>query len=260
MPRIYPLFSSSSGNCTYISSGECGILIDCGASFTRIKKAFEMNGLSLSSVKAVFITHEHSDHIKGLKLFTGRTGVPVYSQPPTLDLLYDKGTVGSEAYDMRETVRICDMTVSSFDTSHDAVSPCGYKVSFSDGKSCCICTDLGYAGMEVKKALMGSEAVLLEANYDEKMLRNGPYPAELKKRIRSEIGHLSNADCAELATELVESGTTRLILGHLSQENNTPETAEYTVECAIAERGYQRNKDYLLSVAPVLAQKGFVSF
>lgn len=260
MPRIYPLFSSSKGNCTYISNGGDGILIDCGVSFLQLNKAFELNGLPLSSVKAVFITHEHSDHIKGLGLFTKKTGVPVYSQSLTLDSLYDKGCLNSNVNDMPEKAYIGDMCVSSFNTSHDAACPCGYRITFPDKKSCCVCTDLGYVSLEVRNALKGSTAVLLESNYDEKMLRNGPYPVYLKERIRSEIGHLSNTESAEFAAELVKSGTTRLILGHLSQENNTPDLAEYAVECAIAENGFQRNKDYILSVATVSAKKDFTAF
>ena len=260
MGRIYPLFSSSKGNCTYIGSGSEGILIDCGASFTRIKKALEINKLSLDSVKAVFITHEHRDHTAGLAMLTKKTGIPIYSQTRTLDYLYDNSMISSCARDMKHNTEIGSLCITSFATSHDAVDSCGYKVTFPDGESCCVCTDLGYVSETVKTAVFGCEAVLIEANYNEQMLRNGSYPVYLKERIRSKIGHLSNKDCGSFAAELISKGTTRLILGHISQENNTPETAETEVADIISKAGYVRNRDYLLSCAPIATSGGFVSF
>ncbi|MBS1404120.1 MAG: MBL fold metallo-hydrolase [Oscillospiraceae bacterium] len=260
MPRIYPLFSSSKGNCTYIGTPESGVLIDCGASCRKICNALELNGLSTSAVKAIFITHEHSDHISGLKNFTKKTGIPVYAQSMTMDTLFDGGYINSHSYDMSGEVCIGNMAVSCFETSHDTPQSCGYRVDFSDGKSCCVCTDLGFVSDTVRNAVTGSSAVLLEANYDVNMLRNGPYPVYLKERIRSDHGHLSNDDSGNFGAELIKSGTTRLILGHLSQENNTPATAEYTVESIIAQNGLQRNSDYILSCAPVETGGGFISF
>ncbi len=260
MPRIYPLFSSSKGNCTYIGSSSEGILIDCGVSFSRIKKAMELNSLSLSAVKGVFITHEHHDHISGLKMLTKKTGIPVYAQSLTLDILYDDGIISSSAEDIKDNIEFPDFTVSCFNTSHDTKESCGYRVDFSDGKSCCVCTDLGFVSETVREAVTGCNAALIEANYDEQMLRNGIYPAYLKERIRSSVGHLSNTDCGNFASELIAQGTTRIILGHLSQENNTPQTAEYTVESIIAQHGFQRGRDYLLTCAPVETNSGYVSF
>ncbi len=260
MPRIYPLFSSSSGNCTYVGTSAEGVLIDCGASFTKIKNALTLNGLSLDCVKAVFITHDHSDHVKGLKVLTKKTGLPVYSQCDTLDVLYDMGLISSSSEDIKDFADIGNMRISCFPTSHDTIQSCGYRVTFEDNVSCAVCTDLGYVSDEVRNGVKGCSAVLIESNYDVQMLRNGDYPAYLKARIRSDRGHLSNDDCGAFCAELVESGTTRLILGHLSRENNTPEAAEYAVEAAIAQNGFQRNKDYLLSCAPVETAGGFVSF
>ncbi|MGN0642319.1 MAG: MBL fold metallo-hydrolase [Huintestinicola sp.] len=260
MPRIYPLFSSSKGNSVYIGSQTSGILIDCGVSFTRLKKALELNGIGLSAIQAVFITHEHSDHTNGLKMLTKKTGVPVYARSLTLDILYDSGMIGSSAEDMKDHADIGTMKISSFSTSHDAAEPCGYTVEFEDGKKCALCTDLGYVSDEVMAAVQGCEAALIEANYDEEMLRTGIYPAYLKARIRSKVGHLSNKDCGSFAAELVKSGTTRLILGHLSQENNTPSTAYAAVEGRLREEGFSVNKDYLLSCAPVATSGGFVAF
>lgn len=144
MPRIYPLFSSSSGNCTYVGTSAEGVLIDCGASFTKIKNALTLNGLSLDCVKAVFITHDHSDHVEGLKVLTKKTGLPVYSQCDTLDVLYDMGLISSSSEDIKDFADIGNMRISCFPTSHDTIQSCGYRITFEDNISCAVCTDLGY--------------------------------------------------------------------------------------------------------------------
>lgn len=249
MPRIYPLFSSSKGNCTYIGSTAEGILIDCGVTYKRLCAAMELSGLSLGAVKGIFITHEHSDHIKGLAVTTKRTGIPVFANSTMLDILFDKDCIFSKARDINGSVKLGEMTVTPFPTSHDAACPCGYRVDFDDGECCCTCTDLGVVTKEVRAALKGANAVLLEANYDEKMLREGDYPAELKQRILSEIGHLSNSDSGRLAAELVSEGTSRIILAHLSQENNTPKKAEAAVKKILTESGFVKDKDYFLTCA-----------
>lgn len=260
MPRIYPLFSSSKGNATYIGSTARGILVDCGVSCTRLKKALELNGLSMDCVKGIFITHEHSDHVKGLEVTARKYRIPVYSSTDTLDVLSDRGLISFKAMDIKGSVGIAGMTVTPFETSHDAADPCGYRIDFDTGESCCTCTDLGYVSKKVKAAVKGTNAILLEANYDETMLREGPYPAELKERIRSKYGHLSNKDSGEFAAELVKSGTARLILGHLSQENNTPETAVAAVTDILYGYGFDSDRDYILSCAPVETGGGYIAF
>ena len=143
--------------------------------------------------------------------------------------------------------------------SHDAAQPVGYRISYGD-RRVAVCTDLGTYNDYTVECLKGMDALLLEANHDVNMLQVGPYPYYLKQRILGDRGHLSNTDCGCFCAELIGSGTTRFILGHLSRENNTPETAEYAVESEIAKLGYQRNKDYLLSCAPVETTGGFVAF
>lgn len=260
MARIYPLFSSSKGNCTYIGSKNSGILIDCGISFKRLCQSLEVNGLSLDAIKGVFVTHEHNDHIYGIRMLTKKTGIPVFAQSYTLDLLHDSGFIDKRSYseEIKNGTEIDDMNIECFDTPHDTKESCGYKITFNDGKTCAVCTDLGHITENVEKYLLGTDAVLLESNYDVEMLRNGRYPLYLKTRIFSKNGHLSNPDCAKFAVKLIKNGTTRLILGHLSEENNTPETADVTVSCELTE--FKRNKDYILSVAPVQTSGGFVAF
>ncbi len=258
MARIYPLFSSSEGNCIFIGSKTSGILIDNGVSYKRFSEAMKKCGIEISSVKAVFITHDHSDHIKGLKTLTSKHSIPVYALPLTAKKLKENETVVSEMNSLTESVFIDGMEVSFFKTPHDTEESCGYKIKTADGKICSVCTDLGHITEEVDNAIMGSDLVYIEANYDEYMLKNGEYPFYLKQRISSENGHLSNNACAEEIERLIKNGTMRFVLGHLSRNNNTPEKAENAVVSYLL--SYKRNCDYILSVAPVETEGECVVF
>ncbi len=260
MARIYPLFSSSKANSTFIGDIKGGILIDAGASFKRLSEAMMRSELSVSSIKGVFITHGHSDHVSGLKVLTKNTGVPVFGQRETLEEILRKGLISpnSPVYEMDGAAVSADMEVSCFDTPHDTVRSCGYRIKTLDGRICAVCTDLGYVTDTVRDYIIGCDLVLLESNYDEKMLKNGSYPAPLKERIRSNYGHLSNNDCAKQAAELIRNGTTRIVLGHLSQENNTPYIAETTNVNGLSD--FVRDRDYILEVAPVETSGKMVVF
>ncbi len=252
MARIYPLFSSSKGNAVFVGSPENGILIDAGVCCKKLTDGLEGNGISPKAVRAVFITHEHSDHIKGLAVFTKKYGVPVFAKRLTLGYLVEKMMIcgSSKANEIGDApVEAGGFQVTSFETSHDSLQSCGYRIETPDGKVCCICTDLGYVSDTVHENLVGSDLVLLESNYDKEMLRSGPYPFYLKQRIASSRGHLCNDDSAREISRLVKSGTAQVILGHLSQENNTPDIAGNTVINAMPDLTYK--KDYLLKVAPV---------
>lgn len=251
LARIYPLFSSSKGNASFIGDKSGGVLIDSGVSFRRLMQALELCEIPPEAVMAVFITHSHSDHVKGLKMLTKRLSVPIWGRKETLDQLIHDELVspGAQLNEMNGAVHAAGMEITCFNTPHDTAGSCGYRVSTADGRSCAVCTDLGCVTDEVEQGITGCNLVLLEANYDEKMLRSGPYPHYLKQRISSDKGHLSNRCCGLQAARLIENGTTRIILGHLSQENNTPKTAEKAVLEALSE--YRRNSDYILNIAPV---------
>ncbi len=256
MARIYPLFSSSSGNATFIGSREGGILIDAGVSCKRLVNALRLNGLDETSVRAIFVTHEHSDHIGGLKVFTSHRPVPVIASGATLEYLVhsDKVSPACKLIEMADREVIgCGFSVTGFKTPHDAFGSLGYKIRTPDGKVICICTDLGYVTEEIHKQLVGSDLVLLESNYDENMLKNGPYPFSLKQRIASKNGHLSNSDSAREVRSLLDSSTEHIILGHLSQENNTPQVAKNALIRELGE-DYAVGIDFDLTVAPVETQ------
>lgn len=250
MARIYPLFSSSKGNATFVGTQKGGILIDAGVSCKRLFSALDANGIPASAIHGIFISHTHSDHISGLKVFTKNQNVPVFAQKANLDEIVAKNKVDSKCslHEVDSTdICIGDFMVHSFNTPHDTAASCGYRIETPDGKIFVSCTDLGHITSEAEENLTGADLVLLESNYDVNMLRNGSYPYELKMRIESTHGHLSNNDCSSELVHLLKNGTYRFILGHLSQENNTPQIAEQTAINTLSQ--IANSKDYMLITA-----------
>ena len=249
MARIYPLFSSSKGNACFVGTPEGGLLIDCGVSARRLTNQLAACGIPQEAIQGIFITHDHSDHVGGLRVFTKKRQIPVFAQPETRRSLYACGYLEpeTECTELTGTVTCAGIEITPFATSHDTVQSCGYRMQMPDGRVCAVCTDLGYVSENVQQALNGCDLVLLEANYDPDMLRRGSYPAQLKMRIASQVGHLSNPDCGKEARRLAENGTTHFVLGHLSQENNRPELAVKAVQEALA--GFVCGRDYLLEAA-----------
>ncbi len=252
MARFCPLFSGSSGNCYYIGSAREGILIDAGRSARQIAAMLKRCGIEPSAVKAVFVTHEHSDHIAGLRVFASRFRLPVYASGGTLAALDGMGCL-DPAFPSREIgggVECAGMSVTPFPISHDSAECVGYRVELEDGRTVALSTDLGCLSAETRRSLTGADLVVLESNHDVGMLQNGPYPYPLKRRILSKTGHLSNTDCAAELGGLAASGTTRFVLAHLSAENNTPELAYQTALCSLTLSGLKAGRDFELYVAP----------
>lgn len=253
MARFCSLFSSSSGNCTYIGSSSDGILIDAGVSAKRIKQALSDRGLDPSKIRAVFVTHEHTDHIKGIRVFASQFGIPVFATAGTLRGMREADVLNGKFsyHEIGPDGAVCgDLLVKPFKTPHDSYESCGYTVTLPDGRKAGVATDIGHMTNEIMNNLVGCELVMLESNHDVGMLETGSYPYYLKRRILSDTGHLSNEACATAAAQLIERGTTRLFLGHLSAENNHPQLAYQTSLCAIGETGAKIGSDYLLTVNP----------
>lgn len=254
MAKFYPMFSSSKGNCTYVGGAQGGVLIDAGVSCKRILAGLQNGGVDLSEIKAVLITHEHSDHIQGLRVLLKKTQVPVIASRDTVYALEFLKVIGDDTprvyADELESFSVGPLTVRRFATSHDCKGSSGYIIDLGDGVKTAVCTDLGVLTDEVKKNLDGCTLVMLESNHDPVMLRTGPYPPELKLRVGGEKGHLSNAVCAAEIAALYESGTTRFVLAHLSEQNNTPEKAAAAARAALIDKGARENEDYLLYIAP----------
>ena len=246
------LCSSSGGNASYLGSFAGGILFDAGIGIRNYQKAMCLAGVPPESVRAICVTHEHSDHVQGLHAIAVRYGLPVYGSQGTIDALLEKGILTGEEkiYILEEPEEIAGFLVTPFRTPHDSAESTGFHIDLESGQSVGICTDLGYPSDEVLRGLLGCDFVLLESNYDRKMLLNGSYPPYLKQRIRSRHGHLSNDQCAQTIEQLVYHGSTRFVLGHLSQENNRPEIAlSHSVEY-LAGRTMLENRDYTIDVLP----------
>lgn len=258
MARLVPLFSGSSGNSYYIGSKEAGILIDVGRSAKQITEMLRSCEIDPLAVQGIFVTHEHTDHVSGLRVFASRYGIPVFATNGTLEALENMGiSNGSfDTYTMKNGVQIADMEVDFFPTSHDCAESCGYRIKTADGKVLSLATDLGFLSDAVCDSLEGSDYVIIESNHDLNMLDLGPYPYPLKRRIRSDVGHLSNKDCSVFLPRLQKSGTRKFLLAHLSSENNTPDLAYQTSLCAMTLEGLVQNQDFILSVAPKVNLKG----
>lgn len=252
MAKFCPLFSGSTANCTYIGGGFGGILVDVGCSFRSLKKECETKNIDLSAVKAIFITHYHSDHTKGLKTTLKNLKVPVIASGETLstlikDDILPEGTMPFEIG--AESADINGVEVKFFSTSHDAVGSGGYTFILPNEYKISVCTDLGVVTDSVRGAINGSNLVMLEFNHDLKMLKSGPYPPELKMRIMSDKGHLSNMAAAAELKSLLKGGANRFVLAHLSKENNLPHLAAAAARASLLDLSAKEKEDYILEVA-----------
>ena len=252
MARFCSLFSSSSGNCTYIGDPQSGILIDCGVSAKKTDDTLSSLGVDVSTIRAVFITHEHTDHISGIRVFASRHHIPVFASAGTLSameqmqLLNGKYTVDRIP---QQGMEAGGMFIRPYALSHDAKQPVGYTIETADGRRIAVATDTGVVTQEILSAISGCDLVLLESNHDVGMVQIGSYPYQVKRRILSDLGHLSNDACAETAVQLLDSGTTRFILAHLSHENNMRPLAYQCTKSEFDTIGAEDGRDYLLSVA-----------
>ncbi len=220
------LGSGSSGNASLVWSAKTKVLFDAGFSYRSLCQRAAAAGVSLDDLAAVFVTHEHTDHVRGLGVLARKTGLPVYLTEDTFDAL-PRGTgevAGASFFEAGDSLRIGDLDIRSFSTSHDAADPVSYTVSHG-GAKLGFATDLGCGSHLVRARLDGCNALVLEANYCPDMLRQGTYPPQVQQRIRSRIGHLSNQAMSSLLSELLHDSLRTVVLFHISENNNAPELA-----------------------------------
>lgn len=230
--KICLLASGSSGNCIFVASTDTAILIDAGISVTQIIERLNAIGVNAESIDALLITHEHIDHCREAGNLSCELDCPIYTNERTLSAIrgYLSGDEEIRLFKTNEGFSIKAFFIQPFRVFHDAVDPCGFTIS--DGRAKLgVATDLGVVTDPVKQHLKECDVVILEANHDLDMLINGSYPWDLKQRIRSEVGHLSNGACGKALAEIAKAGRLKkAFLAHLSANNNTPELALSTVQ------------------------------
>lgn len=250
MNNFLSLISGSSGNATFFSDGKTNILIDCGMSGKQMANMLKSIDVMPENIDALLITHEHSDHIKGAGVISRRYNIPIYATEKTHMAM----SIGDVSDKMRvlvsadNEIEIGSIGIKPFSIPHDAADPVGYNL-FDGTDKYSIATDIGCMNGYVMSCIKGSRSILLESNHDIEMLRYGSYPYPLKRRISGNYGHLSNESAAKAALELVESGTEKIMLGHLSNENNRPEIALLETYNMLTSAGVSVGRDVTLAVA-----------
>lgn len=249
--KFCPLYSGSSGNSIFVSSENTKILIDAGLPGKKIDFALNSIGENGCDIDGIFVTHEHSDHIKGVGVLSRKYDIPIYANELTWVAMSGKlGKIKEKNIKIidKRSVELGDLNILNHDISHDAAAPMGYAVCHKD-KKVCVATDLGYFSEDTKNFIADSDVILLECNHDIEMLKFGPYPYPLKKRILSEVGHLSNDACGEAIVSIMSNKPKKVFLGHLSKTNNYPDLAYKTVVNILEENNIKTGKDIDLYMA-----------
>lgn len=231
MIKLIPLFSSSKGNCTYIETDTTSLLVDVGITCKRLVTKMSEMQINPETIEAILITHEHSDHIKGIKVFANKYKIPVYATQKTWNFIGDSLMLPENqkrTFVPNYFFNIGNIKVQPFNIPHDAVDPCGFSF-YHNQEKVTVATDLGCINEYLISNMLKSNSILLESNHDLNMLKTGPYPWSLKQRISGNFGHLSNVTSAQVVEILAKNGTKNFILGHLSEENNFPELAKETI-------------------------------
>ena len=246
--------SGSTGNAALVSCGDTHILLDAGISAKRVTTGLAALGVKPYQLSAILLTHEHSDHVSGLRVLTKKAGAPIYATCPTLWEWYKRNRCDEvkalfRPHEAGTGFQIGSLWVESFPTPHDAAGSVGWSIAGEGGRMV-LCTDLGHVTEPVRQAVAGCDLLVCESNHDVDWVKSGPYSYYLKQRILGDYGHLSNEAGAELAAFAVEHGTKTVILAHLSQTNNTPARAYETAALRLMAMERDLERDISLSVAP----------
>ena len=252
MAKVVPLFSGSKGNSYFIGSSGEGVLIDAGRSAKQLDNALDNCGINPKSIGAVFVTHEHVDHCSALRVFAKKHGLKIYASEGTLSAMAEKNYIApqNDCEVIKDAVDIGNMSVIRCDTPHDARESCCFQVITADGRRAAIATDLGVMTDSVRDFIRACDFAVVESNHDINMLINGYYPPDVKKRILSDKGHLSNEACAAELADFIRCGVFRIMLGHISEHNNMPELAVNTSVNALRDIGMKRDLDFTISAVP----------
>lgn len=247
--KFCSLYSGSSGNCQYIKTENATIIVDAGLSGKRIQQEIVNIGEDPKKIDAIFITHEHIDHIQGAGVMSRRLDIPIYANEKTWEAMASSiGDIKSHNIKiLDESVEVGDLEIKSFDISHDAAHPVGYNI-FYKNKKISLVTDTGCVNETITKSIMDSDLLLIESNHDEDMVLIGPYPWPLKRRVLGEYGHISNDAAGHLIAKVVKRGNEIILLGHLSKENNFPELAYKTVESILLNNSIDVNPGICLDL------------
>lgn len=225
--ELHVLASGSDGNCSVIKANGTALMVDAGLSGRKIERLLDRTGLGPADISAVLLTHEHSDHVRGAGVLARRHGMPVYGNRNTLESSKLGFGVNREVFKTNEQFQFGPLSVLPLPVSHNAAEPNAFSFTLS-GHSCLVASDLGTVNLTILSEMERADLVMVEANHDMEMLINGPYPPFLKRIIRGEKGHLSNADCGRALKATAREGRS-VFLSHLSKNNNTPQIARETV-------------------------------
>lgn len=252
MLKYCSIGSGSSGNCHYVGYKDTNILVDAGLSGKRITSGLNEIGVDADKLNGIFVTHEHSDHIKGIGILSRKYNLPIYINYKTWLATKDKiGNVKDEniiIFENDKMYSIGDMAIKPFSIYHDAADPVGFSISDESDTKIAIATDIGHISENIKNNLLGSKLVILESNYDKEMLLMGSYTYSLKKRVLSSIGHLSNEEASSFCVELIKNGAEDILLAHLSRENNFPALAYETSNHILGQNDIKIGRDVTLNV------------
>ena len=225
MLEVCAIASGSNGNCYYIGNERYAVLIDAGISAKQIRARLAMRGLDEKKIRAIVVSHEHRDHMRGVRVLSKKLNIPVYFSKGTYNNSYKPDRPAEyKIFSVAENFEIFDFRIKPFLKNHDAAEPCSFTI-YSNGVTIGVMTDIGMVCEKVKEAASNCHAIFLETNYDEEMLWKGSYPWPLKQRVASDYGHLSNNQSTSLIEELSSERLHTLFLSHLSAENNTPQKA-----------------------------------
>lgn len=238
--RFSVLASGSTGNSLYVENENHKLLIDAGLSGKQIEQRLQQIGVDPASIDALLITHEHSDHIKGVGVLSRRYQIPIHANAATWDVMDSLiGEIPPELrheFDTGDALEYGSLKIESYGISHDAAEPVGFCFYEGDAQLS-LTTDLGYVSDRIKQKVQSSQVIIMESNHDVEMLRMGAYPWSIKQRILSDIGHLSNEAAAEALTDILSGSTDKVYLAHLSRDNNVPQLARLTVQSILEDYG-----------------------